>query len=332
MTDDQLRDFLTGDLAVATTEKLVEGNFFRLSEKKRSVRTRMVARPGLFWIVFAIVLLTSTFVVRADYSCVRAQVTNRSDGATIIFTSDTCLESTITVDAALVNAHCSIPLPATIDLGFTSSPMIVVTQAVQGTAWHYQYSYHALPGRRLSIDGSAATTRPAGGSPPTTQPARFDYCLPYPADEHHLIGQGAFGPFSHNRGGCNEQCIDFVMPLGTIFCAARAGRVIAIRQDSNRGGGLPAYADEANYIIVEHDDGTCAEYQHLERNGALVRLGQLIAQGQPIGRSGNTGWCRGPHLHFGVFNNLTGSTRITYPLTFRTTAGDHQTLVEGRIY
>ena len=43
-----------------------------------------------------------------------------------------------------------------------------------------------------------------------------------------------------------------------------------------------------------------ALYAHLRSEGALVRVGQRVRQGQQIGLSGNTGFTTGPHLHFAV--------------------------------
>ena len=55
----------------------------------------------------------------------------------------------------------------------------------------------------------------------------------------------------------------------------------------------------ANYIKIQHVDGTIANYFRLTDNGVLVSAGDLIAQGTPIALSGKTG-ARGPHLHFEV--------------------------------
>lgn len=56
-----------------------------------------------------------------------------------------------------------------------------------------------------------------------------------------------------------------------------------------------------NEIIILHSDGTLAEYVHLNKNGAVVKIGDEVVQGQHIGFSGNTDWSKGPHLHFSVF-------------------------------
>lgn len=58
-----------------------------------------------------------------------------------------------------------------------------------------------------------------------------------------------------------------------------------------------------NYIIVTHSESYQTLYGHLSAIG--VRKGQSVAQGSVIGRSGNTGYSTGPHLHFGLFKKGT---------------------------
>ncbi len=58
-----------------------------------------------------------------------------------------------------------------------------------------------------------------------------------------------------------------------------------------------------NYIIVTHGEGYQTLYGHLSAVG--VKKGQSISQGAVIGRSGNTGYSTGPHLHLGLFKKGT---------------------------
>ena len=106
------------------------------------------------------------------------------------------------------------------------------------------------------------------------------------------------------------------MPEGTEIRAARAGVVVNVRQDVAVGGPDLALKKDFNYVIVRHDDGTFAEYNHLQKNGVRAKVGQKVDVGALLGLSGNTGFSSGPHLHFAVFNTIDGKTRATIPITF----------------
>ncbi len=123
---------------------------------------------------------------------------------------------------------------------------------------------------------------------------------PFEAGLEVRISQGNHGNFSHN--GYAGYAVDYPVPEGTTIVAARAGIVARIKEDSDRGCGEAACADDGNFVVVDHGDGTTGLYLHLEQNGALVDVGDAVRRGDPIARSGNTGWSTGPHLHLEVEN------------------------------
>lgn len=126
---------------------------------------------------------------------------------------------------------------------------------------------------------------------------------------------------------------DFCERLGTPVVAARAGVVRAIRQDSNIGGWGAKYAGDANYVIVDHGDGTSAIYMHLMQNGARVSLGQHVATGQLLALSGNTGWSSGPHLHFMVMTTIPGNVYSqSIPVSFSDVTTNDGVPVDGHSY
>jgi len=88
----------------------------------------------------------------------------------------------------------------------------------------------------------------------------------------------------------------------------------------------------ANYVILRHDDSTCGEYLHLQKDSVLVEVGQKVKAGDKIGLSGNTGDSSGPHLHFGVFINRDGIDKQSIPIRWKTSEGSPDALVEGQIY
>lgn len=126
----------------------------------------------------------------------------------------------------------------------------------------------------------------------------FPYIFPFEHGKKHRISQGYNSDPTHK--GDIRFSLDFPMPEGTPVTAARGGVVIAVREDSDRGGVGEEYLDDPNQIIIYHSDGTFAVYGHLQKDGSLVEVGETVKAGQLIGKSGNTGYSSGPHLHFSV--------------------------------
>lgn len=123
------------------------------------------------------------------------------------------------------------------------------------------------------------------------------YLLPYLEGKRFLIAQAANSKFLSHKG---ELSLDFKMKVGSKICAARAGRVIAVKEDSQVGGVDEKYLSQGNHVIIKHADGSVAKYWHLMYNEVLVEQGDSVIEGQVIGNSGNTGYSAFPHLHFQV--------------------------------
>lgn len=83
--------------------------------------------------------------------------------------------------------------------------------------------------------------------------------------------------------------IDLAVPEGTPVYAADNGKVI-VSGDLDNGYG--------NYIILDHQNGCKTLYAH--NSELLVSAGDVVAKGDRIALSGNTGNSTGPHLHFEV--------------------------------
>ena len=91
-----------------------------------------------------------------------------------------------------------------------------------------------------------------------------------------------YGGYPHFHTG-----IDLVAPFGSPVYAADDG-IVALVGSSSSGYG--------NYVVIAHAGGLDTLYGHLST--ALVKAGQLVTQGQPIGLEGSSGNSTGPHLHF----------------------------------
>jgi murein DD-endopeptidase MepM/ murein hydrolase activator NlpD len=87
-----------------------------------------------------------------------------------------------------------------------------------------------------------------------------------------------------------------------------------------------------NWVLIQHDDGTLAEYAHLQPNGVTVAIGQRVRRGDVLGLSGNTGFSSVPHLHFSVHTAVDGGTKRSFPFVWRSEAGNGEVPVQGTVY
>lgn len=100
------------------------------------------------------------------------------------------------------------------------------------------------------------------------------------------------GKVSSNYGyrakfGRMHKGIDLHLRTGDTIYAAFDGKV---RVSSYEAKGF------GNYLIIRHPNKLETIYGHMNR--ALVKEGQTVRAGQPIGLGGSTGRSTGPHLHF----------------------------------
>lgn len=162
------------------------------------------------------------------------------------------------------------------------------------------------------------------------------YVLPYQVGQAFLVWRTT-SHYAKGNGGVGLYAIDFEMPIGTPVIAARAGEVVAARGEFYDGNNEDL---KENFVFVKHVDGTIGRYFHLTHNGALVKVGVMVKQGEVIGLSGNTGQSPAPHLHFDVqkcgpnlppnYNELPCGQ--TVPVTFRNTGLHECGLVPGNRY
>ena len=118
------------------------------------------------------------------------------------------------------------------------------------------------------------------------------------------------GQFHH--AGNSYYAFDFSMSSGTAILAMRGGKVTAAHKSTgpgeacyngcSGGSGFTACCNaciaKANWVNVQHPDGTIGHYGHFSK--VSVSVGQTVKQGAQLGLAGTTGCSTGPHLHTGV--------------------------------
>jgi len=138
------------------------------------------------------------------------------------------------------------------------------------------------------------------------------YLLPYPVGETYVVFQTYCGPVSHGKDG--QRSIDFLMPMGSRVVAARAGvvrRAVDHHEDFGR---------DFNLIYIEHEDGTSSLYAHLQQDSLTMKIGDRVAAGQLIARSGASGTSL-EHLHFGVSGSWPVQRPDDVPVNFSNARG-----------
>ena len=153
------------------------------------------------------------------------------------------------------------------------------------------------------------------------------YRVPYDENTPHLLSNGIGDSPSHS--GLDLYSYDFVMPEGTAVFAAREGVVGRVLDGYTGGGRDDGFRNRANAVLVLHEDGSFAEYGHLQP-GISVEVDQFVAAGDVLGRSGNTGYSSGPHLHFAVRLRDSPVATRTVPVQFNDTSGRLLLLVPGQ--
>ncbi len=162
----------------------------------------------------------------------------------------------------------------------------------------------ALDGRyqlRIALAGTAGASSatngaPAGGASPeaagappgSTSVGTFTFVgAVFPVRGRHTFGTGA-DAFGAGRAGHIHEGQDVLASCGTPLVAARGGTVIQRAFQSLAG----------NYLVIQDPiTGQSNVYAHL-RSPAIVRRGQHVDTGQPIGVVGETGDATACHLHF----------------------------------
>ncbi len=190
---------------------------------------------------------------------------------------------TLTLDfESISNLRTSLHLPLTIELtGYSKKKILVLDRIKSNQSTDYKSSYGWVR-----------------GSPFVKHNDEYIYGLPIAKGSSVRVSQGYNGETSHK--GLSAYAIDFPLPIGTSIYAARNGIVVGVEVSNNYGGPSPQYRPYANYVVIEHDDGTMGNYYHLKQDGTAVRVGDKVTKGQLIAYSGNTGYTTAPHLHFSV--------------------------------
>jgi murein DD-endopeptidase MepM/ murein hydrolase activator NlpD len=186
--------------------------------------------------------------------------------------------------------HAPEAVDATVELTRVSDGVViarwsapqVAPEAAQTVTWD------GTAGGKVQRDGEYAFRVSLAGVAGPPEPAEFAFSRDrFPILGPHVFGTGsaAFG------GGRGHQGEDVFAACGTPLVAAHSG-VVKHADFQSRAG----------YYLVIDNDGTSTDYSYMHlREQALVKAGDHVATGRPIGYVGDTGDADGCHLHFEIW-------------------------------
>jgi len=152
--------------------------------------------------------------------------------------------------------------------------------------------------RQFGIRGAAPAdplrsgAAPAGSAPDAIQPDAAVAATPSSAKLQDVVSSA---PVSSGFGWRTDPFtgtprfhagVDLAVAYGRDVRAAAGGTVIF----SGAQGGY------GNTVVIDHGGGRQTRYAHLSEQ--FVRAGEAVADGQVVGKSGDSGRATGPHLHF----------------------------------
>ena len=248
----------------------------------------------LFLILFLVISLNATV---NNVHIINKKSKTKID---VYIKNDKLYDITLLYNAKTKNLSSSTTLPIE-KIIKSKSTKHIATFYKKGKKYFLQSTYKYALGSKYSIHDDS-----------------YLYRLPYSLGTSKLVTQSFNGKFSHK--GNSKYAVDFKMKIGTKIHASRDGIVVNIKNNGSKHGSKK-YIREANYITIKHKDGTYAKYAHLKKGGVAVKVGQKIRRGQFIGYSGNTGYTKGPHLHFLVFKGKSYNSRQSLPIKFISASG-----------
>jgi murein DD-endopeptidase MepM/ murein hydrolase activator NlpD len=156
----------------------------------------------------------------------------------------------------------------------------VAPETMQRAAWD------GKAGGLVQADGKYAFRVSVAGLAPAS--AEFEFF----SDRFPILGPVRFGTgVAGFGGGRGHQGEDTFAACGTPLVAAHGGTVEYAGYHARAG----------NYLVINNDGvGTGYAYMHL-RDVSMVRTGDRVRTGQPIGFVGQSGAASGCHLHFEIW-------------------------------
>jgi len=264
----------------------------------------MAARNRIGLTAAALALLVGSSAdadCRDDWICVDAI----DQGGNVELRAENLRDYPVTYTLRVRTDYFEVTGPKTVTrtLGPRESARVMMLERADGRLdGHYRYFLEWTVGDKDAVHDDA-----------------YLYAFPYASGRSFRVIQGYGSRFSHT--GLEAYAVDFDMPEGTPVHAARGGIVARVEESHSIGCWEDGCGRHANFIVVLHSDGTTGEYYHLQKDGALVEVGDRVVRGEQIALSGNTGHTTMPHLHFAVYRASEWGNTQSIPVRFESADG-----------
>jgi hypothetical protein len=104
-----------------------------------------------------------------------------------------------------------------------------------------------------------------------------------------------------NKDSVSWYVLRLKMKAGDTIYAARKGIVTEVRDEDGANDAGQLSVNTENYVEIVQADCSFSRYGILKKNSALVKPGQTVKAGQPIGLVGGDSFGRGSDLKFSVY-------------------------------
>ena len=202
-------------------------------------------------------------------------------------------------------------------------------------------------GKKFGVEQNARSTASASVSPEDTksvgrastsspdkqiasQKANGQYSFPVKRDDFLFI-TSPFGMRQDPMDKSKQQMhkgIDIRARKDDVLATESGGKVVAVNQNTNTGGGKSVTVEYAR------TDGSKVQTTYMHLSSIAVKAGDEVKAGQKLGVSGNTGTrTTGEHLHFGVKNiSADGKIRDVDPASYLADIAQKGNLKQQALY
>lgn len=128
-------------------------------------------------------------------------------------------------------------------------------------------------------------------------------------------------------GATNEDYFCFGQPILAPAAGTVAGAVDGL--PDNPPGRMDPANPVGNHVVIDHGEGEFSFLAHLQNGSVAPRAGDSVAEGQQIGRCGNSGNTTMPHLHYHLQTTAVFARGEGLPAQFNDYVADGEQVERG---